>query len=421
MLVLKKIRIGIFGLGRGSDYFDNIKNNNGEIVAVCDRNQEKLNNVLTILGDNTAGYTDFDLFVQHDMDAVYIANCFHEHTPFVIKCLEKDLNVLCECTSNATMGEGVAIVRAAKKSKGIYMLAENYPFMIFNREMKRIYDGGSLGKAIYAEGEYNHPFNLDDAETHMSIRPYSKHWRNYLPRTYYVTHSLAPLMYITGAMPKRVTAMPVYSPFDDEKTVVSPVADRAAIMTTLNDDGSVFKFTGCAAFGAHGNSYRICGQNGQIENIRGTDHKIMLRYNSWQIPQGREEVNYYTPEWSEDEKDFAEAAGHGGSDFFVIKEFFECIRKNKRPVFDEYFSTTMASVAILGHRSLLEKGVPCDIPDFRNEEDCLKWENDFSTPFFINGNNPDIPCCSNPDYTPRKDQIDTYMKLSGENIVLEEK
>lgn len=411
---MKKIRMGIFGLGRGSDYFENIINNNGEVVAVCDRDEKKVKDALDFLGENTVAYSDFDAFIEHDMDAVYIANCFHEHTPFVVKCLERNLNVLCECTSNATMGEGVAIVRAAQKSKAIYMLAENYPYMIFNREMKRVYDGGSLGKAIYAEGEYNHPFNLDNGKEHMSIRPYSKHWRNYLPRSYYVTHSLAPLMYITGAVPKRVTAMAVYSPFEEEKTVVSPVADRAAVMTTLNDDGSVFKFTGCAAFGAHGNSYRICGQKGQIENLRGTDEKIMLRYNSWQIPEGMEEVNCYKPEWNVDEKEMAEAAGHGGSDFFVVKEFFDCIRENRKPVFDEFFATTMASVAILGHRSLLEKGMPYDIPDFRNEEDCKKWENDFSTPFYINGREPDIHCCSNPDYCPRPDQIEAYKKLSGE-------
>ena len=411
---MKKIRMGIFGLGRGSDYVDNIINNNGEVVAVCERDEKKVKDAFEFLNENTAVYSDFDAFIEHDMDAVYIANCFHEHTPFVIKCLEKNLNVLCECTSNATMGEGVAIVRAAQKSKAIYMLAENYPFMIFNREMKRVYDGGSLGKAIYAEGEYNHPFDLDDNEYHMSIRPYSKHWRNFLPRSYYVTHSLAPLMYITGAVPKRVTAMAVYSPFEEEKTVISNVADRAAIMTTLNDDGSVFKFTGCAAFGAHGNSYRVCGQKGQIENLRGTDEKIMLRYNSWNIPEGMEEVNCYKPEWNIEEKEMAEAAGHGGSDFFVIKEFFDCIRENRKPVFDEYFATAMASVAILGHRSLLEKGVPYDIPDFRNEEDCRKWENDFSTPFWVNGKEPDIPCCSNPDYRPRPEQIEAYMKLSGE-------
>ncbi len=411
---MKKIKLGVFGLGRGMDYFDNINNNDGEIVAVCERNEKKLNEALDYLGGNAAGYEDFDSFINHDMDAVFIANCFNEHTPFVIRCLEKNLNVLCECTSNATMGEGVALVRAAEKSKGIYMLAENYPHMIFNREMKRVFSGGSLGKFLYGEGEYNHPFDLDDVETHLSIRPYSKHWRNYLPRTYYITHSLAPLMYITGAWPKRVTALPVFAPFTDEKIVGSVVGDRAAVLMTLNDDGSVFKMTGCAAFGAHGNSYRICGQNGQIENIRGDFERIMLRYNSWQIPEGMEEINSYVPDWSEDEKEFAEKAGHGGSDFFVIKEFFDCIRNGRKPIFDEYFATAMASVAILGHRSLLEKGIPYDIPDFRSEEDRAKWENDFSTPFYSETKAPDIPCCSVPDYKPDAEKFNNYLKFTGE-------
>lgn len=411
---MKKIKLGVFGLGRGKDYFDNIINNDGEIVAVCERNEKKLSDALEYLGKNAVGYNDFDSFINHDMDAVFIANCFNEHTPFAIKCLERGLHVLCECTSNATMGEGVALVRAAEKSKGIYMLAENYPFMIFNREMKRVFSNGSLGKFLYGEGEYNHPFDLDDAETHLSIRPYSKHWRNYLPRTYYITHSLAPLMYITGSWPKRVTALPVFSPFTDEKIVGSAVGDRAAVLMTLNDDGSVFKMTGCAAFGAHGNSYRICGQNGQIENIRGDFERIMLRYNSWQIPEGMKEINTYVPDWADDEKEFAEKAGHGGSDFFVIKEFFDCIRNNRKPVFDEYFATAMASVAILGHRSLLEKGVPYDIPDFKNEEDRIKWENDFSTPFFSEAKAPDIPCCSVPDYKPDIEKFNNYLKLTGE-------
>ena len=411
---MKKIKLGVFGLGRGMDYFDNIVNNDGEIVAVCERKEEKLNEALKHLGGKAVGYNDFDSFINHDMDAVFIANCFNEHTPFAIKCLEKGLNVLCECTSNATMGEGVALVRAAEKSKGIFMLAENYPFMIFNREMKRVFSNGSLGKFLYGEGEYNHPFDLDDAETHLSIRPYSTHWRNYLPRTYYITHSLAPLMYISGSWPKRVTALPVFAPFTEEKIVGSVVGDRAAVLMTLNNDGSVFKMTGCAAFGAHGNSYRICGQNGQIENIRGDFERIMLRYNSWQIPEGMKEINSYVPDWADDEKEFAEKAGHGGSDFFVIREFFDCIRSGRKPVFDEYFATAMASVAILGHRSLLEKGVPYDIPDFRNEEDRVKWENDFSTPFVSAGKSPNIPCCSVPDYKPDTEKFNNYLKLTGE-------
>ena len=48
---------------------------------------------------------------------------------------------------------------AAEKSKAKYMLLENYPFMLFNQEMKKIYEGGTLGKILYAEGEYNHAGN----------------------------------------------------------------------------------------------------------------------------------------------------------------------------------------------------------------------------------------------------------------------
>ena len=31
-----------------------------------------------------------------------------------------------------------------------------------------------------------------------------KHWRNWIPSTYYCTHALAPLMYITDTMPLSV-------------------------------------------------------------------------------------------------------------------------------------------------------------------------------------------------------------------------
>lgn len=409
---MKTIRLGIFGLGRGSTFMKDVLANDGEVVALCDRDVAKMEAAASNLPENPAFYTDFDEFIKHDMDAVFLANCFHEHAPFAIRCLEAGFHVLSECTSNATMAEGVALVRAAEKSKGFYMLAENYPFMRFNQEMRRVYRGGSLGKVLYAEGEYNHPFNMDNKEEHKALRPYAGHWRNFLPRSYYITHSLAPLMYITGAMPKRVTALACYAPFDEFSHVGSPVADRAAIITTLNHDDSVFKVTGCAAFGAHSNSYRVCGTLGQIENHRGIPEKVMLRYNSWNIPEGMEEVNNYLPEWPAELKELIEKAGHGGGDFFVIKEFFDCIRENRKPEFDVYFATTCASVGILAHRSLLEKGVPYDIPDFRKEEDRAKYENDHLIPFPRGGEEPNMPCCSHPDHLPDPEKFANYLEMT---------
>lgn len=413
---MKKIRIGIFGLRRGKDFIDNIEANGGEIVAVCERDEAVINNVKDEI-KSAAVYRSFDEFIEHPMDAVLLANFFAEHAPYAIRCLEKNIHVLSECTSNGTMAEGVALVRAAEKSKAVYMLSENYPFMLFNQEMKRVYDGGTLGKIMYAEGEYNHPVDLYDGDISVSLAPNENHWRNYLPRTYYVTHSLAPIMYATGSVPKRVTAMSVYAPFPDDCCFPRYVGDIAAIITTLNDDGSVFKFTGCSAFGAHSNSYRLCCANGQIENIRGMGEKTMLRYNAWQIPEGMEEVNCYDPEWSADNKELIEKAGHGGGDFFVIKEFFECIRTGKKPPFDVHFATTMASVAILAHRSILNGNAPYDIPDFHKEEDRVKYENDNLNPIPLSdGTEPNIPCCSKPDHTPTVAQQENYRKALAEHL-----
>lgn len=408
---MKTIRLGIFGAKRGSNNLKSILVNDGDIVALCDRDEAILEEAVKELPGNPTLYTDFDEFINHDMDAVYMCNCFHEHTPFAIRLLEKGIHVLCECTSNITMAEGVALVRAAEKSSAFFMLAENYPFMQFNQEMRKVFRGGTLGKALFAEGEYNHPMDFNDPKMHRRLLGYPEHWRNFIPATYYITHSLAPLMYITGSCPVRVSAMPVYAPKDEFKILGGMVGDRAAIITCLNDDDSVYRVVGCSAFGAHGNAYRICGTKGQMENLRGMDGKVMLRYNDWEIPEGMEEVNLYQPEWPEDERDLIEASGHGGGDFFVFREFFSCIRENRKPEFDEYFATTCASVAILAHRSLMEKGVPYDIPDFHKEEDRAKWENDNICPIPRPGIEANYPCCSHPDYRPTEEQYRNYLEI----------
>ena len=39
---MEKIKFGIFGLGRGSGFYDGVAANNGEVVAVCDFNEKRL-------------------------------------------------------------------------------------------------------------------------------------------------------------------------------------------------------------------------------------------------------------------------------------------------------------------------------------------------------------------------------------------
>ena len=414
---MRTVKIGIFGYCRGASYVDSFLQNNAEIVAVCDKRTDRLESAKKKLGDIVSCYEDFDAFIEHSgLEAVFVANYFHEHTEYIIKCLERNIHVCTECVSNATMAEGVKLVEACEKSNAIFMLAENYPYMLFNQEMKKIYEGKTLGKCLYAEGEYNHAGNpygsTPDAWNNIRyLYDSDKHWRCYLPATYYVTHSLAPIMYATGANPIRVTAMPVWNPLPKDCDRASHRGERAAIITTLNDDDSVFKFTGHASFGASANSYRLCCEKGMVENVRGTS-KVMLRYNDWNIPEGKEGINFYEPEWESEDAELIKKAGHGGGDFCVAREFLNCVRENKPHPFDVYFATRMSSVAILGHRSEMELGVPYDIPDFRKKVNRDKYRNDTLSPFwYSDGTAPTYPCTTRPDYAPSDIQVENFNKI----------
>ena len=210
--------------------------------------------------------------------------------------------------------------------------------------------------------------------------------------------------------------MPVFAPSPQDANRASYVGDKAAIITTLNDDNSVFKFTGHASFGASDNSYRLCCDKGQIENVRGTGGKIMLRYNDWHKPEDKEHVNFYMPQWQGEDKELIEKAGHGGGDFCIIREFLKSIREGYQHPFDVYFATRMASVAILGHRSLLEFGVPYDIPDFRKKEDRDRYRDDELTPYWhSDGTPPTIPCCSRTDFAPSQMQKENFRKCLEES------
>lgn len=409
---MKKIRVGIFGAGRGIDIAKNFMLAGAEIVAVCDFHKERLARAMKNFDTSVKAYENFDEFIKEKMDAVVLANYFHEHAPFAIKCFERNIHVFSECISNGTMAEGIELLDAFKKSKSIYMLAENYPQMIFNREIKRICDSGTLGKIMFAEGEYNHPADPNDIGFAKCFVYFPKHWRNFLPRTYYITHSLGPVMWATGATPKKVTAFSIFAPIEGDVPTAKFVGDRTSIITTQNDDGSVFRITGCASFGGHENSYRVCGTDGTVENLRGLDDTVMLRYNSWSKPDDKETINKYTPSWNDPDEDLIKTSGHGGADYLTVRMFLDCIKEERQPEhpFDIRSAIKMSSVAILAHRSALYGGT-YDIPDFEVESDREKYKNDRLSPFYgTDGTTPTLPCCTVNDFAPTEKQMQKFIE-----------
>ena len=108
----KKIRFGIFGAARGGALIPNIYASGGEVVAICDRRPAMIAERKKTFPEckDCAEYDDFDLFIQHDMDAVLLGNYFCEHAEYAIKAMRAGKHVLSETISNITMAEGVAPV-----------------------------------------------------------------------------------------------------------------------------------------------------------------------------------------------------------------------------------------------------------------------------------------------------------------------
>ncbi|MEW6754524.1 MAG: Gfo/Idh/MocA family oxidoreductase, partial [Candidatus Latescibacterota bacterium] len=354
------IRLGVVGVGRGQSFARGATRAVGmELVALCDTWEERLLQVGRQYG--VATYTDYAAFLEHDMDAVVLANYFHQHAPFAIRALEAGKHVMSETACNATLAEGVALCRAVERSGRVYMLAENYPYTVFIQEMRRLYCTGEIGEVTYAEGEYNHPMAPRDR---LRISPGMRHWRSWLPSTYYCTHALAPLMCITDRMPVRVNGLSIACRQVDEETV--RVADPGSVILCRMDNGAVFRIFGLLLPG-HSNWYRVHGTRGAMEIARGPGYfgpgQVRVWHEEWDVPAGQERERAYAPDWPE-HGDLARQAGHGGGDFWTSFHFARAIRSGEPPYLDVYRGVAMSSVGILAWKSALQEGAPVEVPDF---------------------------------------------------------
>ena len=359
---MSTIRVGVVGVRRGKGFAAGAGPHLGlELVALCDTWEERLKSV----GDelNVATYTDYDRFLEHDMDAVVLANYFHEHAPFAVKALNAGKHVMSETSACFTLAQGVELIDTVEKTGLTYMFAENYPYMVFNQEMRRIFESGTMGQFVYGEGEYVHPM---DADSMNRLSPGVNHWRNWIPATYYCTHALAPIMFITDTRPVKVNGFVMTRKEDDPVAARSPRRNDAASMIALRmDNGAVVKLLQVGLRG-HGVWVRVHCSRGQMENLRhGNTRELRVRREAYHEEGVEPEDVIYKPDFPV-HKELADKAGHGGGDFFMNYHFAEAIRTGEPPFLDVYRGVAMSIVGILAYRSALSDSNTLDVPDFRD-------------------------------------------------------
>ena len=378
---MKKVRIGVLGGCRGGSLLTYCKvSEKAELVAICDKNEEVLDWLRKDLGTESITYYErFEDFLKHDMDAVILANYANEHAPFAIRCMEAGLHVYSEVLPCATMKEAVELIEAVERTGKVYAYGENYCYMGAPMEMRKLYREGKIGQIEYAEGEYIH-----NCESLWPSITYGErdHWRNQMNAFFYCTHSLGPIIHITGLRP--VSVVGFEGPFNERQYRIGAPAGLFGVEMVTLENGAIVK-------SIHGYLYRdstwytIYGAKGRMESAReDADSRaynyIYVNADEYSGQYGEPNIESYEP--VRDDDDSAKASGHGGSDYYCVDEFVKKILgDDNAETIDVYEAMDMYMPGIFAYRSTLAGCVPMEIPNLRLKEVREEYRNDTACTF----------------------------------------
>ena len=373
---MKKVKIGVLGAYRGSSMINYCKRvDDAEVVAICDKIPEALEaQRKNAEGLNITFYDNFEDFIKHDMDAVVLANYANEHAPFAIKAMKLGKHVFSEVLPVQTMKEAVELIETVEETGMIYAYGENYCYMPAPYEMKKLYKQDKIGEFEYGECEYIH-----NCESIWPSITYGEkdHWRNNMYSTFYCTHSLGPIIHMTGLRPVLVTG---FEGTKNERNLRkgSKAGAFGIEMVTLENGGIVKSI--------HGSLYKdsiwysVYGSKGRMECGRedakeGHIYKIYVNADNFSGEYGDEKLESYNPTHGNEDK--IEGFGHGGSDFYSMYHFVEKIKGNPdADIIEVYEAMDMFLPGMFAYRSILDGGVPKEIPNLRDKAVRELWRND---------------------------------------------
>ncbi|MCX5642483.1 MAG: Gfo/Idh/MocA family oxidoreductase [Candidatus Omnitrophica bacterium] len=370
-----KIKVGVFGARRGATMVEVLSQHpEAQLVAICDFSEKALaKNKDAAQREKITLYKDFNKFLNHDMDAVVLANYATEHAPYAVQALNSGRHVCSEVVACQNLAEAVELVEAVEQSRKVYAFAENYCYFRGTLEMQKIYQAGDIGEFLHAEGEYVHDCESIWAEITYGQR---NHWRNWTPATFYCTHSVGPIMTITNTRPVRVTAYE--TPNINKRRLGGRSADGAVILCQMSNGGTMKVLPWCN-FKRHPESiwYCVYGSTGMMETDRWESTYDRIHVYQENHPSRAENFSY-KPTFPHSTELSRRISGHGGSDFYTMHYFLQKIlgRPEGKRAIDVYQGLDMTLPGLLGYRSIVNGNIPIDIPDFRDKKVREKYRGD---------------------------------------------
>jgi len=187
----KKLKVGIVGAAaRGGCFVSAFqKNPDSEVTAYCDLNEEGMKKAAQKDGVEHT-FTDYAGMLDSGLvDTVIVGTPMPLHVPQSIAALQRDIHVMSEVPAGVSLQECKELVLAARESRGVYMMSENYCYIRSNVLVREIVRRGLFGDIYFGEGEYVH-----ELKGLNEVTRWRRKWQTGTNGNSYITHSLGPLL-----------------------------------------------------------------------------------------------------------------------------------------------------------------------------------------------------------------------------------
>jgi predicted dehydrogenase len=369
----KPINIAIVGLGFGAEFIPIFKKYpNVNLVAICQRNKSKLDEIGDTFGIEKR-YTDYDeLLKDPGIDAVHINTPIPEHGIQSIKALKAGKHVACTVPMATTVEECEEIVRLTKERNLTYMMMET---VVYAREflfMKQLYDKGELGKVQFLKA--SHQQDMDG-------------WPHYwpgLPPMYYATHCVGPVLGLLRQEAEYVSCFGSGTIREElHKHYNSSYAVESTHIKLKDSDISALVYRSLFDVARqYRESFEVYGSNKSVEwpLIEGGPLVVhTAKKPEHEIPEEvkcpdfasllPESIRAFTTNgvYDSDENQhlsFTQGAGHGGSHPHLVHEFISALIHKRQPYPNAVQSANITCVGILAHESAKQGGKTIRLPEF---------------------------------------------------------
>ncbi len=360
-----ELKVGIVGAPRGTGFVRAIQTvNETTLVAICDINEDILKQRADQFGVEQR-YTEYEEMAAADLDIIVVATPMPLHVPQAVIALEQGKHVLSEVPAATDLKQCWQLLQAVKNSGCKFMMAENYTYMKPNVLVRAMAKRGLFGEVYFGEGEYIH-----ELKGLNEVTKWRRKWQTGRNGCTYPTHSLGPVMQWFDDRVVTVWCIGSGHHYRDPRGDLYENEDNISMICKMARGGQINVRVDMLSNRPHNMTYySLQGTEGCYESSRGfgDSPKIWLK-------DRHEEIKWHSL-WDFEEEFMpdmwrnppAEAlqAGHGGGDYFEIREFVDCIVNDTKPPVDIYDALDMTVPGLLSEVSINNGGVPVPVPDFR--------------------------------------------------------